>query len=180
MAAQEQSLLNVQSNLAGSIVNVETNLTNAIRHIESNILNKVEEQSVSVNSPYITKLPFGIHINDLLGTYKMCIWLLDSLESKRSESIFNIEDNYSGSLSKANFAGFNKIANDTEPAWNFETSSCLAIWENPTYIAVWYTQFFTTYSFCPELYYKDSVGDAVFLDNLIDEANSDLKLFTFM
>ena len=41
MAAQEQSLLNVQTNLFGSMVNVENNLSGTIRNVEANILNKL-------------------------------------------------------------------------------------------------------------------------------------------
>ena len=48
MAAQQQSLLNVQTNLSNTMVNVETNLTNVMRHIESNILNKIDSENESI------------------------------------------------------------------------------------------------------------------------------------
>ena len=41
MAAQEQSLLNVQKNLSGTMVNVENNLVKVVEDLETNILKKL-------------------------------------------------------------------------------------------------------------------------------------------
>ena len=43
MAAQQESLLNVQSNLAGSMVNVETNLAGSMVNVETNLANVVKD-----------------------------------------------------------------------------------------------------------------------------------------
>ena len=45
MAAQEQSLLNVQTNLSNTSINVEKNLIKVVKNMESNILNKLKNEN---------------------------------------------------------------------------------------------------------------------------------------
>ena len=45
MAAQQQSLLNVQSNLANVIKNIESNLFTTIQRLENNVIDKIESSS---------------------------------------------------------------------------------------------------------------------------------------
>ena len=58
MAAQEQSLLNVQKNLFGSMVNVQNNLVKGVEDVQANILNKLNSmvQVESNETPlFVTK-----------------------------------------------------------------------------------------------------------------------------
>lgn len=59
MAAQQQSLLNVQKNLSETIINVENNLTNAIEDIEKNIINKIHNNNNNKNNSSIVIIYSG-------------------------------------------------------------------------------------------------------------------------
>ena len=50
MAAQQQSLLNVQSNLANVIKNIESNLFTTIQRLENNVIDKIESSSSNKKS----------------------------------------------------------------------------------------------------------------------------------
>ena len=65
MAAQQQSLLNVQSNLANVIKNIESNLVTRIQRLENNVIDKIDDSyTVVVNWVYDPPSP-----QQLLNSY---------------------------------------------------------------------------------------------------------------
>ena len=66
MAAQQQSLLNVQSNLANVIKNIESNLFTKIQRLENNVIDKIDSSSSNKKPDPSTEL-YDIWRWDLMG-----------------------------------------------------------------------------------------------------------------
>ena len=183
MAAQEQSLLNVQKNLSGTMVNVEKNLIKSLEDIEQNIIKKMNEKNPIINDNYIKKLPFGIHILELPVTKKGLLWFAES--QSMPDSYFGIENSLNDDIGKTLRAPclgscWRKDGNQPEPALNYYTSSCLTVWENQWGYARFSMRGFVPYylEMSDAIFSKYNISDvALLLDTMIDEANSDLASF---
>ena len=65
MAAQQQSLLNVQNNLANVIKNIESNLFTRIQRLENNVIDKIEGSSSNKKPETSTRVPIEVRAEEL-------------------------------------------------------------------------------------------------------------------
>ena len=65
MAAQQQSLLNVQNNLANVIKNIESNLFTRIQRLENNVIDKIDNSSSNKKPETSTRVPIEVRAEEL-------------------------------------------------------------------------------------------------------------------
>ena len=92
MAAQQQSLLNVQSNLANVIKNIESNLFTRIQRLENNVIDKIESSSSNKNPDSSTKLyepPSQAVVDDIFARHEATISSLQPGQALRVQQYAN-------------------------------------------------------------------------------------------